>query len=157
MLNTEQNKKETAVTEKAVTAAVEVSKEQNAAEAVETTEVKDAAEIAEVTEEKEAAEAARVSAGTDTAAADEAPAPVQEEQRNTGYQSAFNGAIVEFELQYRDQETDLEDITKRAVEDYAKRGNDASAVSLVQIYLKPTDFTAYYVINNSYEGKVPLF
>lgn len=36
-------------------------------------------------------------------------------------------------------------------------GNDASGIRLIQVYLKPTDFTAYYVINNSYEGKIPLF
>ncbi len=35
--------------------------------------------------------------------------------------------------------------------------NDASKIGLIQVYLKPTDYTAYYVINSSYEGKIPLF
>lgn len=75
----------------------------------------------------------------------------------TGYRSEIDGVEVDFELQYRDRETDMKDIAKRVTEDYAKRGNDASKIELIQIYLKPTDFTAYYVVNNSYEGKIPLF
>ena len=77
--------------------------------------------------------------------------------KETGYRSEMNGIEVDFELQYRDQETDMKDIAKRVTEDYVRRGNDASAIQLIQVYLKPTDFTAYYVINNSYEGKIPLF
>lgn len=82
---------------------------------------------------------------------------VKEEPRKTGFHSELDGIEVEFELQYRDQETDMEDIARRVTEDYARRGKDASAIELIQVYLKPTDHTAYYVINNSYEGKVPLF
>lgn len=84
-------------------------------------------------------------------------ASVKEEPRKTGYHSELDGVGVELELQYREQETDMEDIARRVREDYARRGNDASAIELIQVYLKPTDYTAYYVINNSYEGKIPLF
>lgn len=76
---------------------------------------------------------------------------------NCGYRSEMDGVEVDFELQYRDRETDMKDIAKRVTEDYVKRGNDASKIGLIQVYLKPTDYTAYYVINNSYEGKIPLF
>lgn len=76
---------------------------------------------------------------------------------NSGYRSEMDGVEVDFELQYRDRETDMKDIAKRVTEDYVKRGNDASKIGLIQVYLKPTDYTAYYVINNSYEGKIPLF
>lgn len=75
----------------------------------------------------------------------------------TGYLSEIDGVEVDFELQYRDQETDMKDIARRVTEDYVRRGNDAARIELIQVYLKPTDFTAYYVINNSYEGKIPLF
>ena len=84
-------------------------------------------------------------------------AEVVEKPKKTGYLSEIDGVEVDFELQYREQETDMKDIAKRVTEDYTKRGNDASKIELIQVYLKPTDFTAYYVINNSYEGKIPLF
>lgn len=85
------------------------------------------------------------------------PEIVQAEPKPTGYRSEIDGIEVDFELQYRDRETDMKDIARRVTEDYARRGNDASGIELIQVYLKPTDFTAYYVINNSYEGKIPLF
>lgn len=84
-------------------------------------------------------------------------AETKEKPKRTGYLSEIDGIEVDFELQYRDRETDMKDIAKRVTEDYVKRGNDASKIELIQAYLKPTDFTAYYVINNSYEGKIPLF
>ena len=82
---------------------------------------------------------------------------VAEASKDSGYRSEINGVEIDFELQYRDRETDMKDIAKRVTEDYVKRGNDASKIGLIQVYLKPTDYTAYYVINNSYEGKIPLF
>ena len=85
------------------------------------------------------------------------PMPAKEEPMNSGYRSEMDGVEVDFELQYRDRETDMKDIAKRVTEDYVKRGNDASKIGLIQVYLKPTDYTAYYVINSSYEGKIPLF
>lgn len=92
---------------------------------------------------------------------EEPKAEVKEEPaaapKRMGYLSEIDGVEVDFELQYRDQETDMKDIARRVTEDYVRRGNDASGIELIQVYLKPTDFTAYYVINNSYEGKIPLF
>ena len=89
------------------------------------------------------------------------PEPVEVKQAaepvKSGYRSEIDGIEVDFELQYREHETDMKDIAARVTEDYVRRGNDASKIELIQVYLKPTDFTAYYVINNSYEGKIPLF
>lgn len=82
---------------------------------------------------------------------------VKAEPVKSGYRSEIDGIEVDFELQYREHETDMKDIAGRVTEDYVRRGNDASKIELIQVYLKPTDFTAYYVINNSYEGKIPLF
>lgn len=69
----------------------------------------------------------------------------------------FTEVKMEIELQYRDRETDMEETIRRVTEDYARRGNSAGPIKSMQVYLKPTDFTAYYVINDAYEGKVPLF
>lgn len=133
------------------------------AETVKTAETAPAAEKPKVAEEPKAVETESAAEEPKTAeAAKEGEtayeaASVKEEPQKTGYRSELDGIEVDFELQYRDQETDMRDIAKRVAEDYAKRGNDASRIELIQVYLKPTDYTAYYVINNSYEGKIPLF
>lgn len=77
--------------------------------------------------------------------------------KKSGYRSEINGIEVDFELQYRDRETDMRSIATRVTEDYVRRGNAADKIESIHVYLKPTDFTAYYVINNVYEGKIPLF
>ena len=117
-------------------------------------EVSDAREAAEPVrmEGSAAAEAVRTEVEKETAE----PARVEAPEK-TGYCSELDGIEVDFELQYREHETDMKDIAKRVQEDYARRGNDASGIRLIQVYLKPTGFTAYYVLNNSYEGKIPLF
>lgn len=73
------------------------------------------------------------------------------------YDSRINNVKMEIELQYREHETDIQEIARRVTQDYAARGNRNQEIKSIQIYLKPTDFTAYYVINESFEGKVPLF
>ena len=119
--------------------------------------VSSVAEEAEVKTVLAAPEIQPMPAKEDVAALEIQPMPAKEEPMNSGYRSEMDGVEVDFELQYRDRETDMKDIAKRVTEDYVKRGNDASKIGLIQVYLKPTDYTAYYVINNSYEGKIPLF
>lgn len=77
--------------------------------------------------------------------------------KQTDFVPDFCKIEMEIELQYRDRETDMEEIVRRVTDDYTRRGNSAGPIKSMQIYLKPTDFTAYYVINDAYEGKVPLF
>lgn len=60
-------------------------------------------------------------------------------------------------IQYRYSESNLEDVEKRILEQYEKEGHDVSAVKKLQVYLKPEEFTAYFVINDSYAGRVGLF
>lgn len=81
----------------------------------------------------------------------------EDDVKKSGYKSEINGIEVDFELQYRDRETDMQSIATRVTEDYVRRGNAADKIELIHVYLKPTDFTAYYVINNVYEGRIPLF
>lgn len=81
----------------------------------------------------------------------------EDDMKESGYRSEINGIEVDFELQYRDRETDMQSIATRVTEDYVRRGNAADKIESIHVYLKPTDFTAYYVINNVYEGRIPLF
>ena len=118
-----------------------------------------------VTEETAQKAAADLKAEADGQAADkitnvievESVNPTEKDIKKSGYRCEMNGVEVDFELQYRDRETDMKDIAARVTEDYVRRGNAADKIELIHVYLKPTDFTAYYVSNNVYEGKIPLF
>ena len=59
-------------------------------------------------------------------------------------------------LQYRSRETDTEQMIQRVKEDYASRSNSAEIIS-IQLYIKPEEWTIYYVVNDGIVGKIPLF
>ena len=63
----------------------------------------------------------------------------------------------EVAIQFRHYEVDMEEVTKRVKEDFEVRGNRGVEIKRIQIYVKPEDFTAYYVINDCEAGKVNLF
>ncbi len=60
-------------------------------------------------------------------------------------------------LQYRDYEVNMDDVTERVKAHYIAKGFKADSIENMQIYVKPEDFTAYYVINDGVVGKVNLF
>lgn len=60
-------------------------------------------------------------------------------------------------LQYREYEVNMDDVTKRVKAHYLAKGYKEDSLENMQIYVKPEDFTAYYVINDSVVGKVNLF
>lgn len=60
-------------------------------------------------------------------------------------------------LQYRDYEVNMDDVTERVKSHYIAKGNQVDSIESMQIYVKPEDFTAYYVINDGVVGKVNLF
>ena len=60
-------------------------------------------------------------------------------------------------LQYREYEAKMEDVTARVKAHYVAKGNKEESIENLQIYVKPEEFTAYYVINDSFCGKVNLF
>lgn len=60
-------------------------------------------------------------------------------------------------LQYRNYEVNMDDVTERVKAHYLAKGHSADSLENMQIYVKPEDFTAYYVINDSVAGKVNLF
>lgn len=66
-------------------------------------------------------------------------------------------AATEVILQYRDYEVNMDDVTERVKSHYIAKGNQADSIESMQIYVKPEDFTAYYVINDGVVGKVNLF
>lgn len=60
-------------------------------------------------------------------------------------------------LQYREYEVNMDDVTERVKAHYVAKGFKADSIENMQIYIKPEDFTAYYVINDGVVGKVSLF
>lgn len=60
-------------------------------------------------------------------------------------------------LQYRNYEVNMDDVTERVKAHYVAKGNKPESIENMQIYVKPEDFTAYYVINDREAGKVNLF
>ena len=60
-------------------------------------------------------------------------------------------------LQYREYEASIDAVTDRVKSHYYAKGHAHGSIESIQIYVKPEDFTAYYVINDGVVGKVNLF
>ncbi len=60
-------------------------------------------------------------------------------------------------LQYREYEASIDAVTDRVKSHYYAKGHAHGSIESIQIYVKPEDFTAYYVINDGVVGKVDLF
>lgn len=60
-------------------------------------------------------------------------------------------------LQYREYEANIGAVTERVKAHYYAKGYQEGSIESMQIYVKPEDFTAYYVINDGIVGKVNLF
>ncbi len=70
---------------------------------------------------------------------------------------AVKEAATEVMLQYRGYEVNMDDVTNRVKAHYFAKGFKEDSIENMQIYVKPEDFTAYYVINDGVVGKVELF
>ena len=60
-------------------------------------------------------------------------------------------------IQYDGLESNLTEIYQRVKNTYLADGHDIESFKEIKLYIKPQDFTAYYVINGEYTGKVGLF
>lgn len=65
--------------------------------------------------------------------------------------------VKEIVIQYRELEGNLDQIEQRIYEQLNQKGMERSEVEKLQIYVKPQDFTAYYVVNDSVYGMVAIF
>ena len=65
--------------------------------------------------------------------------------------------VKEVVIQYRELEGSLDQIEERIYDQFRQKGQDISMIEKLQIYVKPQDFTAYYVVNDSIFGKVAIF
>ena len=73
-----------------------------------------------------------------------------EKQAAEAKEALVQETIPEVFLQYREYEVTME-------AHYYAKGYKEGSIEDIQIYVKPEDFTAYYVINDGVVGKVNLF
>lgn len=66
-------------------------------------------------------------------------------------------AVPDVYLQYREYEVNMAAVTDRVKTHYYAKGHQEGSIEDMQVYIKPEDFTAYYVINDGIVGKVNLF
>ena len=57
-------------------------------------------------------------------------------------------------VQYNSHELRTTDIIEKAKRDFVSKGNDISDIKEIQVYIKPSDNAAYYVVNHSETGRV---
>ncbi len=57
-------------------------------------------------------------------------------------------------VQYSQHEVRTSDILDKAKEDYVNKGNKLTDIKEIQVYIKPSDNAAYYVVNHSETGKI---
>ena len=59
-------------------------------------------------------------------------------------------------MQYQNLEADLNTVIENVKNTYIAEGHRVSSIKELQVYVKPEDRCAYYVINGNNAGKVSL-
>ena len=128
--------------------------------------VKTAGEKAEETEKKvaEVKSAAKVEESKAAVKVEEAKEAVKKTVKKTAEKTAEKKAVTkkteflpEVFVQFGGREDVVADVVERAKEAFVADGHKEAAIKSLQVYLKPEDSTAYYVVNKKYAGKVSLF
>jgi len=60
-------------------------------------------------------------------------------------------------LQFNEQEVELSAVEANVKKDWKDMGKKLSDIESLDIYVKPQEGKAYYVVNKAFEGKVDLF
>jgi len=113
------------------------------------------AAVKEAVEEKAAAKAETVK---DTAAeTKETAKPAREKKPSRAAKAAKEELKPEVFIQYQGNEAIVADVIEKAKNEFVADGHRASSIKSLQVYLKPEEFAAYYVINQKFAGRVDLF
>ena len=70
--------------------------------------------------------------------------------------AAKDNATSKVYVQYAGNEVLAKDVLERAREAYIAEGHSASGIKSIQVYIKPEENAAFYVINNN-AGRIDLF
>ena len=91
----------------------------------------------------------------------EAPKKVGRPPKKTTAAKAAKAAKTELKpeifIQYQNMEAVLEDALEQAKNAYVADGHRVSSIKSLQLYVKPEEGAAYYVINQKFNGQVNLF
>ena len=60
-------------------------------------------------------------------------------------------------VQYQNKEVDMTKVEERVKAQFVSEGHKSSDIKTVNIYVKPEEYSAYYVINDKVIGRVDLF
>ena len=60
-------------------------------------------------------------------------------------------------IQFQGQEAVVEEVIEKAKKQFVEEGHRMSTIKTIQVYLKPEEYAAYYVINQKHAGRVDLF
>ena len=111
------------------------------------------AAVKEAVEEKAAAKAETVK---DTAAETKETAKPSRAAKKAA-KAAKEELKPEVFIQYQGNEAIVADVIEKAKNEFVADGHRASSIKSLQVYLKPEEFAAYYVINQKFAGRVDLF
>ena len=106
--------------------------------------------------------AAKTETVKDTAAeTKETAKPAREKKPSRAAKKAAKAAKEELKpevfIQYQGNEAIVADVIEKAKNEFIADGHRASSIKSLQVYLKPEEFAAYYVINQKFAGRVDLF
>ena len=60
-------------------------------------------------------------------------------------------------VQYQNSEIDTASVEERVKAQFVAEGHKAGFIRKLNIYIKPEEYSAYYVINDKFSGRVDLF
>ena len=60
-------------------------------------------------------------------------------------------------VQYQNNEVEFEKIEERVKAQFVSEGHKAGTIKKINVYVKPEEYSAYYVINDKFSGRVDLF
>lgn len=124
----------------------------NAAQDVKTAVKESASEVKAAVTEKTAAVKEAV---------EEKAKPAREKKPSRAAKKAAKAAKEELKpevfIQYQGNEAIVADVIEKAKNEFVADGHRASSIKSLQVYLKPEEFAAYYVINQKFAGRVDLF
>lgn len=136
--------------------------------APQTTEVKEVVEVKEETvvtapvEKDEAVKEATVEAvsAEETAQAEEKETVKKTTTKKTTTKKAAekkDEMKPDVYIQFAGQEAVLAEVIEKAKKQFVDEGHRAGTIKSLQVYLKPEEYAAYYVINQKHAGRVDLF
>lgn len=168
MANNKMTAKTTAAKAEEVKAAVKETAAAAKVEEVKTTVKETAAAAKEATANATAAVDAKVEEAKAAVAKEETKEAVKETAKpvkeKKPSRAAKKAAAKEKEelkpevfVQYQGKEAIIADVVEKAKGEFVATGHRVSSIKSLQVYLKPEEFAAYYVINQKFAGRVDLF